>query len=81
MPGIGKRNNSKTRHYLQNGLKKFLLTNVEDIEVLLMNNRTYCAEIATNISSKKRAQIIDRARELNVTLTNGTAKVKSTPSE
>ena len=81
MPNIGKRNNAKTRYYLQNGLKKFVLTNVTDIEVLLMNNRTYCAEIATNISSEKRAQIIDRARELNVTLTNGTAKVKSTPSE
>jgi large subunit ribosomal protein L32e len=73
--------NKKTRHLLPSGLKKFLLRSEKDIELLLMNNRTYCAEISTNISAKKRARIVERARELNVRLTNATAKVRKSPSE
>ena len=81
MPKIGMRNNKKTRYYLPSGLKKFTITNLDDIELLLMNNRTYIGEIAHNISGRKRVQIIDRARDLNVCLTNGSAKVKTTPTE
>jgi len=46
MPVIGNRNNRKTRDFLASGFKKFLITNLNDIELLLMNNRTYCGEIA-----------------------------------
>ena len=81
MPTIGNRNNKKTRDFLASGFKKFLITNLNDVELLLMNNRTYCGEIAHNISGRKRTAIIQRAKELNVRLTNGTAKVTVTPSE
>ncbi|XP_032285138.1 60S ribosomal protein L32-like [Phoca vitulina] len=33
-------------------LLKFLVHNVEELEVLLMCNKSYCAEIAHNVSSK-----------------------------
>ena len=81
MPKIGQRNNTKTRYHSSNGLKTFLISNVGDIEVLLMNHRTYQGEIAHNLSGKKRAAIIERARELSVHLTNKNAKVRATPAE
>jgi ribosomal protein L32E len=58
MPQVGCRNNKITRHYGATGLKTFLITNLKDIELLLMNNRTYAGEIAHNISAKNRANII-----------------------
>ena len=54
MPKIGNKQAAKTRHILPNGFKKMLITNLTDIEMLLMNNRVYCGEIATNISAPKR---------------------------
>jgi len=39
---------------LASGFKKLLIRNEQDIELLLMNNRTYAAEIAQNISAIKR---------------------------
>lgn len=58
-----------------NGFKRFLIRNPADLECLLMNNRVYAGEIAANISSRKREQIVNRARELNVNLVNAKAKV------
>ena len=39
---------------LRSGFKKMLIRNEKDIEMLLMNNRTYAAEIANCISAKTR---------------------------
>ena len=39
---------------LSNGFRKFLLRNEKDIELLLMNNRTYAGEIANTVSAKTR---------------------------
>jgi len=68
-------NNKLTRHLLPNGFKKFLITKVADLELLLMNNRTFCGEIAKNLSSRKKDLIVRRAQELNVKLTNGKGKL------
>ena len=58
-----------------NGFKRFLIRAPQDIELLLMNNRVYAGEIAANISARNRTAIINRARELNVNLTNAGARV------
>jgi large subunit ribosomal protein L32e len=58
---IGYGNPKKTRHVLPNGFKKFLIRKVADIELLLMNNRTFCGEIARNLSSRKKDAIVRRA--------------------
>eukprot|EP01015_Nassula_variabilis_P019354 TRINITY_DN3266_c0_g1_i26.p2 TRINITY_DN3266_c0_g1~~TRINITY_DN3266_c0_g1_i26.p2 ORF type:complete len:149 (+),score=29.19 TRINITY_DN3266_c0_g1_i26:67-513(+) len=73
---IGYGTNKKARHVIPNGFRKFLITNLHDLELLLTNNRTFCGEIAHNISSRKRASIVKRAAELNVRLTNASGKVR-----
>lgn len=40
-----------------------------------MNNRVYAGELAKNLSARKRLRIVQRARELNVRLTNAKAKI------
>jgi hypothetical protein len=39
MPNIGYGSDKKTRHYLPNGFKKFVVHNVKELEVLMMHNR------------------------------------------
>ena len=81
MPKIGFGSNKKTRYLLPCGMKKFLITNLKDLELLLMHNREYIGEIASTIASRKRIAIIERAKELNVRLTNGHAKVEKKEKE
>ena len=39
---------------LSSGFRKLLIRNEKDMESLLMNNRTFAAEIAQGISRRKR---------------------------
>ena len=61
MAKIGFGTDKRARHQLPNGFKKFLVKNLEDMDVLLMNNRKFCAEIAANLSARKKALIIKKA--------------------
>ena len=74
---IGFGSDKRTRHLLKSGFRKFLITNLKDLEILLTNNRNFAGEIAHNISARKRVQIVKRAVELNVRLTNARGKVKT----
>ncbi|KAF1814999.1 hypothetical protein P152DRAFT_471649 [Eremomyces bilateralis CBS 781.70] len=75
MPKIGYGSNKKTRHMTPSGHKAFLVKNTNDVELLLMHNRTYAAEIGHAVSARKRVDIVARARQLGVKVTNGKAKV------
>ncbi|CAO3675235.1 unnamed protein product [Umbelopsis vinacea] len=68
---------SRTRHLLPNGFRKFTVSNLKELELLLMHNRTYAAEIAHNVSSKNRIAILERAAQLNVKVVNANARVRS----
>ncbi|KAF5375040.1 hypothetical protein D9758_000242 [Tetrapyrgos nigripes] len=77
MPKIGYGSNKKTRHLLPSGLKKFLVSNVRELDLLLMHNKSYAAEIAHNVSSRNRTTILERAKVLGVKVTNPAARLRS----
>ncbi len=49
---------------LHSGFYKFVVHNSKELELLIMHNRKYAAEIAHNVSSLKRKAIVERAREV-----------------
>ena len=77
MPNVGYGSNKSTRNILPNGFKKFLVHNVKDLELLMMHNRHYCAEIAKDVSTRKRKEIVERAAQLHVRVTNAGAKLRT----
>ncbi|KAI9177256.1 hypothetical protein LWI28_012941 [Acer negundo] len=81
MPNIGYGSDKKTRHYLPNGFKKFVVHNVKELELLMMHNRTYCAEIAHNVSTRKRKEIVEHAAQLDVVVTNRLSRLRSQEDE
>ena len=46
-----------------------------------MHNRSYCAEIAHNVNARNRMAIINRARQLNIRVTNMNAKLRAEEDE
>lgn len=47
----------------------------------MMQNRVYAAEIAHGVSSKKRKDIVDRALQLNIKVTNPHGRLRSQEDE
>lgn len=60
---------------MPSGHKAFLVNNVREVDLLLMHNRLYAAEIAHAVSARKRIEIIARAKQLGVKVTNAKARV------
>jgi large subunit ribosomal protein L32e len=80
MPQIGYGSDKRTRHMMPNGLRRFLIHNAKELDVLLMHNKIYAAEVAHGVSARQRIAIVNRARELNIQLTNGQARLVASES-
>lgn len=72
---IGFGTNKAHRNVLPNGFKKFIVNNPHDLELLLIQNRVYAAQIAHNVAVPKRLAILKRAAQLDVRVLNGRARV------
>merc|ERR1711881_630825 len=81
MPNIGYGSNKKPRHVLPSGFKKFLIHNVADLELLMMYNGTYAAEVAHDVSLKTRTAINARAEELDIKVVNRNARMTTEDDE
>lgn len=80
-PKIGYGTNKKYAHVLPSGFLKFRVSTVKELEVLLMHNRKFSAEIAHNVSVKKRNVIVQRANELGIKVSNAHAKVRTVEAQ
>merc|ERR1711993_217981 len=83
MPSIGYGTKAADRHRCkdQKNFKRFVVKNVAELNVLMMNTRVFCAEIAHAVSAKKRKEIIERAEQLDVHVTKKNARVRSQDNE
>merc|ERR1711953_834645 len=81
MPNIGYGSDKKTRFRMKNGFYKFLVRNPSDLEMLLMHNEKYAVEIAHNIGAKKRKEIVERADQLRLLVTNRNARPRAEENE
>ena len=67
---IGYVYNTKAKHLLSNYHKKFTVNNLQELDLLLMNDAKYWAEIGASVGAVKRVQTFRRAKELNIRITN-----------
>ncbi|KAK0519701.1 60S ribosomal protein L32 [Tilletia horrida] len=60
MPKIGYGSNKKTKHLMPNGYRRLVVRNARDVELLLMHNSSFAAEVAHSVSARKRIEILEK---------------------
>merc|ERR1719198_1842292 len=77
MPNIGYGSARKTKHMTKSGFYRFLVKCPADLEMLMMHNGVFAAELAAQLSAKTRKAIIARADQLNIKVMNRKAKLST----
>ncbi|KAG8905429.1 60S ribosomal protein L32 [Tulasnella sp. 403] len=77
MPKIGYGSDKRTRFLMPDGLRRYLVKDVQSVDVLLMHNKDYGVEIARTVGGRKRLQIIERAKALGLKVVNPRAKLRT----
>ena len=54
---------------------------LQELEMLMMSNRRYAAEIAHRVSGRKRKAIMERAAQLNIKVLNPSSRVRTQENE
>jgi len=81
MVNIGYGTDKRQRHVLPCGFKKFRVHTVKELEVLMMHNRKYAAEIGGKVGIRKRQAIIDRAIQLDIKILNPGSSTRAEENE
>ena len=76
MPNKGYGSDRTTKFIHPDGFKHFPVNTVQDLYMLLMQNRKYAGVIAHTVGAKSRKAIVRKAMELDVRLTNGNSKLR-----
>ena len=77
MPSIGYGSDKQTRNVHPHGFKTVVVNNVNELEMLMMHNRTYAATVGHSVSSRIRRDIVERAEQLAIRVTNANAKLRA----
>lgn len=70
MPNIGYGSNSKTRNKTKNGLFRIQVFNPKDLDMLIVSNREFEAEIGKGVGAKKKNLILKKAIILDIKISN-----------
>merc|ERR1711937_1057494 len=81
LPSVGYGSNKQTKFRLKNGFYKFLVQCPADLEMLLMHNEKYAVEIAHNVGAKQRKEIVERADQLGLFVTNRFSRLHAEEDE
>ncbi|VFV46901.1 60s ribosomal protein l32-like [Lynx pardinus] len=77
----GTDNRARRRFKGQILMPNFLVHKVEELEVLLTCNRSYCVDSAHSVSSRNRKAVVERAAQLALRVTNPNARLRSKENE
>jgi large subunit ribosomal protein L32e len=77
MPSVGYGSDKQTRNIHPHGFKTVVVNNVSELEMLMMHNRTYAATVGKAVSSRVRRDIVQRAEQLSIRVTNANARLRA----
>ena len=80
-PRVGYGSAKATKNVAPDGFRRFVVRNVGELNVLTMQNRKFAAEIAGCIGARKRKEIVQRAKELDIKVTRPNARLRREEKE